>query len=153
MASPSAGRTILVSVRPRYACAILNGLKHVELRRVAPAGDLHNVVLYATAPEQSVVGWFEVDGLEIAPPGDLWRRYGSVSSLSREEFDCYFAGRRLGVAIRVGTIEKLPFPVPLSALGDIVPPQGFAYLGDDSIALLRQLQGGGPLSLSRAVAR
>jgi len=109
------------------------------LRRVAPADDLDLVVLYATAPQQSVVGWFEVAGVEMAAPSTLWRRYGSVSSLAREEFDTYFFGCRRGVAIRVGAVHELPSPVPLSVLGDLAAPQGFAYLGDDALQQLSQL--------------
>lgn len=114
------------------------------MRRVAPAGDLDLVVLYATAPQQSVVGWFEVAGIEMAAPSTLWRRYGSVSSLAREEFDDYFVGCRRGVAIRVGAIHELPSPVPLSVLGDLVPPQGFAYLGDDALGQLSQFHNEAP---------
>lgn len=138
MASSSRGRTVLLSVRPRFAYAILDGVKHVELRRVAPAHDLDSVVLYATAPEQSVVGWFEVDGLDIAAPSTLWRRYGRTTSLTRREFDAYFDGCRRGVGIRVGAIHELPAQVPLSTLGNLVPPQGFAYLGDDALDVLRR---------------
>ncbi len=95
------------------------------------------VVLYATVPEQSVVGWFEVDGVDIAAPSTLWRRYGLTTGLSHKEFNDYFSGCSRGVALRVGLIHRLAHPIRLSELGNVVPPQGFAYLSDDALAVLR----------------
>jgi predicted transcriptional regulator len=104
---------------------------------VQPAREVDAVVLYATAPQQQVVGWFDVDGVENAAPSTLWRRYGGRTSLTRREFDDYFLGCEKGVAIRVGEIHRLPTPVALRTLGDLVPPQGFAYLADDALAVLK----------------
>ena len=138
MDSSSTGRTVLISVRPRFAYAILGGLKQVELRRVAPSQDLSAVVLYATAPERSILGWFDVDGVEVAAPSTLWRRYGGHTSLSRREYDHYFAGCPKGVAIKVGTIHQLPRPISLQELGDLSPPQGFSYLTEEAVQVLRE---------------
>jgi len=99
-------------------------------------------VLYATAPEQSVVGWFDVDGIEVAAPSTLWRRFGRCTSLSRREFDEYFDGCSKGVAIKVGTVHELPQRLSLRDLGDLVPPQGFVYLGDDALEVLRDSHAG-----------
>ncbi|HET7653033.1 MAG TPA: hypothetical protein VFK42_08340, partial [Acidimicrobiales bacterium] len=97
---------------------------------------------YATAPERSIVGWFDVDGIEVAAPSTLWRRHGRQTSLSRKEFDDYFSGCPRGVAIRVGTIHELPLPVPLSEIGTVAPPQGFAYLDQDALRVLRTYRRG-----------
>lgn len=136
MAESAAGRIMLLSVKPRFAKAILDGAKHVELRRVLPSEEIRQVVLYSTSPEQAVVGWFDVERIEVGSPGSLWQRFGAVSSLSKEEFDAYFTGCVQGVAIVVGDTSELEPPLPLQVLGAVRPPQSFSYLPDEVLELL-----------------
>jgi predicted transcriptional regulator len=114
----------LMSIKPRFAEAILAGDKTIELRRRRPRlAPGSRVSIYASSPVQAVVGWFEVGTVIEANPVKLWRLVGQAAAVTRTEFDDYFAGRPLGYGIEivnVGTTDAIP-------LG-IHPPQSWQYL-------------------------
>lgn len=141
MDSASTGRNVLLSIKPRFANAILCGEKRVELRRVVPTKEIETVVLYSTTPDQAIVGWFEVNEIEVASPSKLWKQYGPVSSLTRREFYDYFRGCQRGIAFCIGTMTGLTTPLPLDIFGSVNAPQSFSYLADDAVNVLRQFDG------------
>ncbi|SFO06949.1 ASCH domain-containing protein [Amycolatopsis rubida] len=70
-----------MSLRPRFAEAILDGTKTIELRRTrvsAPPGT--KLVLYASAPTMAVVGIATLIGIEIASPGKSGDATAAVSA-------------------------------------------------------------------------
>lgn len=129
MADRSPRRVALLSIHPRHATAILDGQKQVELRRVPVRIDTTHVIVYATAPVQALLGWFEVAGVHQAPPSRIWKDHGSVCGVTRSEFRSYFAGARKASAIRVGRLHRFPGPVALDELPQVRrPPQSFQYV-------------------------
>jgi predicted transcriptional regulator len=129
MASGSDRRVALFSIKPRYADAILDGSKQVELRRSHVPEDLTHVLIYASSPEQAIVGWFEVARVEQASPTEIWRRHGSLVGVTRREFRSYLAGSRTAFAIVIGRIVRLPSSIQLrEVVPDGVAPQSFRYL-------------------------
>lgn len=128
---------VLLSIHPEYAEAILDGTKQVEFRKSPFPRDLTHVVIYATAPVQKVVGWFQVDSTEEASPARLWRKYRAVGGIERSRFATYYAGRDRAVALLVSGAERFAEGIPLSVLADdLVPPQNYRYLNS---AVLRVL--------------
>ncbi len=129
------GRIALLSIRPAYAAAIMDGSKRVEFRRRPPAADVTHVVVYASSPVQRVVGSFDVVGLDRAAPDELWARWSVVGGIGRVDFDTYFKDSESAYAIRVGRPRSLPLPIRLARLGvDLRPPQSFQYLRDEVLA-------------------
>jgi len=128
MAKRDPRRVALLSIRPRFARAILSGEKQVELRRRPFGESVSHVVVYATAPVQKVVGWFEVGSIQHASPRILWQEHGRAASVTREEFRAYYRGARGGAAIKVRSTRSLRQPQSLSMLGARRPPQSFMYL-------------------------
>jgi len=130
MASEPDRTAALMSIHPRYADQIMDGTKRVEFRRCRFASDPQFVVIYATAPVSKVIGLFEVDGVEEAPPAELWNRYHAVAGIPAGAYNDYYRGAERGVAIRVGRVRSLLEPLELSAvIGNSPPPQSFRYLG------------------------
>jgi predicted transcriptional regulator len=85
-------KVALLSIRPRFARAILSGEKRVELRRRPIGESVSHVVVYATAPVQKVVGWFEVGAIQEGSPHVLWKAHGHAASVTRDEFRAYYRG-------------------------------------------------------------
>ncbi|MFC3452709.1 ASCH domain-containing protein [Amycolatopsis speibonae] len=88
-------RPLVLSLRPRFAEAILDGSKTIELRRTrlqAPTGT--SLVLYAASPVMAVVGVATLAGVETASPNRIWQRHRLAVTLDRTEFDIYFANLR-----------------------------------------------------------
>ena len=125
---------ILISLTPRHAENIFSGRKQVELRRrtmnVVP-GTI--VWVYVKLPVGSIVGRVKISSVHASSPTALWRRFGSVSGLSRSEFFGYFKGVAAGVALVLENAERLHRSLSLEVLRELAdgfqPPQFFARLG------------------------
>ncbi len=126
-------RVLLLSLRPVYSEAILDGSKHVELRRRPPrATDTRMALLYASSPVRALVGACLVHGVVGDTPARMWSRFGAESGVSRGVFMEYFADLPVASALLLGERWRFAKPVPLSALQDqwdgFHPPQSFRYL-------------------------
>ncbi len=129
MGANASGRVALMSIHPEYAEAIVSGRKWVEFRKRPIADDVSHVLIYATLPVGSLVGWFSVEGQDTEPPRHLWIRFKDVACISRTRFFAYYSGRGTGTGIRVGKTGKFASPIPLSELEPTLrPPQSFQYL-------------------------
>jgi predicted transcriptional regulator len=139
MASAPSGNIVLLSIRPRFANLIMEGVKRAEFRRAAFRSDVSHVVMYVTRPVQKIVGYFEVSGVKEGQPSDLWQRYRNVSGLRRDEFETYYRSAKNGIAIEVGSLFLFKHPIALSALGlGTHPPQSFIYLPQSAFVRIRR---------------
>jgi len=133
------GTALLLSIKPRFADAIFDGTKAVELRRVRPRlnpGDL--VLVYVSSPRCRLEGAFLVDSVVEATPNDLWKAVGHESGLTGDEFFHYYTGAKTGFGIKVKDSWILPSPIELAVLkeANIVPPQSYRYLSRTDTAKL-----------------
>lgn len=137
MVSTTHRHVALLSVHPRYAYAILDGVKRVEFRKSEFKRDVSHVVIYATAPIGRVVGVFEVDGIDKQTPEDLWKSYHDVGGIEERSFFDYYSGHLHGVALKVGAVRRLTEPLSLGALRPgMTPPQSYLYLDGSCMPLL-----------------
>lgn len=127
-----ATRPLLLSLRPRFAQAILDGTKTVELRRTrvsALPGTL--LILYASSPVMAVVGVATMADRDTASPSTIWQRYRNRLGLSRTEFYEYFAGAEQATALSIVAPRMLPEPLTLNRLrthSAFQPPQSYRYI-------------------------
>lgn len=143
--APSAtlSRPVVISLRPRFADAILSGEKTVELRRhrmAAPLGTL--LILYSSAPVMAVVGTAVLADRDTDRPSSLWNRHRHSMSLTRAEFRDYLTGTDTATALSLRDVTRLPSPFSLSRLrqaGAFQPPQSFRYLSPDDPDMLHHL--------------
>ncbi|MFC8045122.1 hypothetical protein [Nocardia sp. NPDC057353] len=141
--SPLELRPLLLSLRPRFAEAILDGSKTVELRRTrvsAPSGTL--LVLYASSPVMAVVGVATLADRDTASPSAIWRRHRHHIGLSHAEFTDYFEGTEQATAISVIAPHSLPSPLTLGQLrahSAFQPPQSYRYLAATDPSPLTEL--------------
>jgi predicted transcriptional regulator len=137
MARKKADTVVLLSVRPKFAEALMAGTKRVEFRRVRFRRPVRAVVVYATAPVARVVGYFEVAFVQESSPSAIWRRHARVGGISPPEYKRYYAGSTRAVAIGVGKVSRLPDGLTLNSLErGARPPQSFRYLSSDTLARL-----------------
>lgn len=137
---------VLISLDERHATNILAGTKQVELRRrtmhVEPGS---TVWLYVKKPVGAIVGFATVGKTYSAAPSTVWRKYGSVSGLSKSEFMSYFEGAVVASAMALSGSKKLKTPVTLDALRAAIPgfhpPQFYCRLKTDSSIKLRLSMG------------
>ena len=133
-------RVLVLSLKPRFAEAILDGTKTVELRRVMPRITIPTLAsLYASGPERSLVGTCVVKEVVQCGLEELWARFGDRTGLSPSEFEEYFAGRAQGVALLLDEVERLSERIALDALrraSGFRPPQSFGYVDHQQHDLL-----------------
>jgi predicted transcriptional regulator len=138
-------RPLLLSLRPRFAQAILEGSKTVELRRTrvaAPPGT--HLLLYASAPIMAVVGMAALGERHTARPSTIWRRHRAELGLSLAEFNQYLAGAQHATALTITDAQALPDPFTLAWLRShawFQPPQSYRYIAPTDPAPLRELCG------------
>lgn len=127
----------LLSIRPRFAEAILSGEKQVEFRRTKFSRDVSHVVIYATMPVGKIVGWFEVAGIDVLHPDHLWGKFQHCGGIDETSFRAYYHGRKTGYAIRVRASRRLKHAKELTSIcGETRPPQSFTYLKKAAIRRL-----------------
>ncbi len=136
MAGTETPTVVLLPIKPDFARPIMNGTKAVEFRKTVFAQTPTHVVVYASSPVKRILGYFEVDAVDVDAVDALWAKYGAVGGIDEDDFRDYYAGREQGVALGVERVVSLADPLPLEALGVCAPPQSFMYVDRE---VLRQL--------------
>lgn len=126
---------ILISLAPRHAKNIFDGVKHIELRRRSMNVEPGTIVwIYVTLPVGALMGRAKIAALHTASPSSLWRRFGTVSGLTRNEFLGYLDGLAQGVVLVLEDVRTLREPMSLEALRHLAvgfnPPQFFIRIDD-----------------------
>ena len=122
-------RVALMAIHPEFAEAILAGSKKAEFRKRRLAPGVTTVWIYSTAPQQRVVGKFEIGRTVSDSPKRIWRDFGDVGSITKEAFFRYYGDSPVAVAFEIVQTERVEVPFALSAF-DPPPsiPQSFVYL-------------------------
>ncbi|MDZ5447389.1 hypothetical protein U2F26_32575 [Micromonospora sp. 4G57] len=136
-------RTLLLSLRPRFATAILASAKNIEIRRrPVNASPGTPIILYASSPQMAVVGTARLGSTTVCAPDDGWRRFSQQFGLSRDEYDAYLDGALNAHLLHLTTVNRLNEPLPLRHLREQAPfhpPQSFRYVAAGDPAGLRDL--------------
>lgn len=130
-------RSLLMSLHPRYASAILDGRKSVELRRqrvAVPPGT--KVILYATSPVMALVGTATVTAVQVGTPSEIWKAHREHGAISRRDYLAYMEGAEQASALLLDAARPFSDPVPLTHLrtgGSFHPPQSYRYVDPDTL--------------------
>lgn len=109
-------RALLISIQPRFANAILDGTKTIELRRTTPTlppGAL--ALIYSSSPTKALVGWATVDEIVHATPTDLWNEHNESAGVTPAEFQEYFADRTNAYGLRLSTVSRADHELSLAS--------------------------------------
>ncbi len=81
-----ADQVTLLSIQPRFAGALMDGTKTVEIRRRrARITDGSLCLLYASSPVCALVGAARVSQTEVDTADAIWDRWGDHTGLSRSQ--------------------------------------------------------------------
>lgn len=136
-------RSLLLSVRPRFAQALLAGTKTVEIRRRfpdVPAGMM--VVVYSSSPEKAVIGTMQAKALVRSTAIAIWRDYSEAIALEESELTDYLDGASECSVLELSHPQLWPSPVSLNELRRVLhlePAQSFRYLNHRQLAKLTAL--------------
>ncbi len=119
---------VLLSIKPKYANAILAGEKLVEFRKLVFKQEIERVYIYSSAPEQRIIGYFTIDDIISDTPKKLWLQFSDVGSISEEDFFDYFANKEIGYSIKIKSVRKFSKSKnPKDIFKNFVPPQSYMY--------------------------
>jgi predicted transcriptional regulator len=123
---------VLLSIKPKYVRAILDGTKQYEFRKqIFRDRSRETVFIYSSSPEKKIVARFHIGKIVEGTPDYLWEEFWDVSGISEPEFFEYFSGKDNGFAIRIEELEEFAEPVdPYARFERFVPPQSFCYVND-----------------------
>jgi predicted transcriptional regulator len=120
---------IMISIHPEYANSIFRGDKKIEFRKLNIPRHIAYVVLYVTAPERKIAGYFSVKGIVEGKTSDLWHRYHDVSGVTKQFFFKYYKTQDIGLGLLVDQVDIFQEPLGLDQLAMIKrPPQSFLYV-------------------------
>lgn len=119
---------VLLSIKPKYANAILLGQKLVEFRKLVFKKEIERVYIYSSAPEQRIIGYFTIEDIISDTPKKLWQEFSEVGSISEEDFFDYFANKKIGYSIKIKDVTRFRRSKnPKEIFENFVPPQSYMY--------------------------
>lgn len=78
--------TMLLSIKPEYVKAILDGKKEYEFRKRRCKTGVKKIVFYSTAPESKVVGEAEIDEIIEGSPSKIWDLAKKAAGITRVNY-------------------------------------------------------------------
>lgn len=132
-------RALLISIQPRFAHAILDGTKTIELRRTKPTLEPDaQALIYASSPTKAIIGTATVTQIFQDQPTGLWARHKDATGVTVAEFTKYFKGAETAYGIELSQVQRIDDPVPLDELRrrGLEPPQSWRYIDGTLAALL-----------------
>lgn len=135
---------VLLSVRPRYARALLAGTKTAEVRRRfphQPAGT--TLYLYSSTPDRAILGTVQLERIDRPSADRVWHLYRHEIEIDEAALGAYLSRIDSAAILRVSHSVRWAHPVSLYDLRlnlGIEPPQSFRYLSDEHIVALESMR-------------
>lgn len=136
-------RTLLLSVRPRFAAMLLAGTKTAEVRRRFPEIPVGmTVVIYSSSPEKAVLGTMTVQKLVRSTAAGIWGDYSDAIGIGKPELTDYLEGASECSVLELKEPQRWANTVSLEALREFMhlePAQSFRYLNARQLSRLIEL--------------
>lgn len=134
----------IISIRPSYAEAILEGVKTIELRRRIPAISVGTRLwIYATRPVGAVIGMATVERIVRGEPEEIWIKFGQQAGIRRPDYDAYFDGAEEAVGLILAEVQRSVKYVEIERLRTLRegfhPPQVIMWINSNEAQSLRRM--------------
>ena len=127
-------KSVLLSVRPHFAEALLEGSKTADVRRRFPT--LHagtRIYIYSSSHVGAVLGTVDLETVDRDDVCKLWSRHRDRIGISKDDFLNYIEGVRKPAVLIVENPRCWKGAMPRSILQEVLglkPPQSFRYLNE-----------------------
>lgn len=122
-------KSILLSIKPRFANEIYNHRKLIELRRRQP--NVPNgtpVYMYETLPIGKITGLFTYKGCIVEEKVRFWERYGDLTCVTKEEFFEYYKKVAFVHGWKIDNVVKFEKSKTLDVFNMERGPQSYAIV-------------------------
>jgi len=125
---------VILSIKPKYVRAIIEGDKRYEFRKaIFRNRSVNRVFIYSSAPVQRIVALFEISTILEDHPAALWDMVRDHAGINDAEFFSYFAGKSRGYAIGISNLQEFDEPIdPKAMIPGFVPPQSYCYVNPET---------------------
>ncbi len=137
---PYVRRNVLISIKPKYVEKILRKEKTVEFRKKCFPDTVWKAFIYASSPIKKIVGYFQIDSLDTDTPENIWKRYQSKGSITKNEFDKYTAHCSKVTAIIIQKVYTYQVPMSFNAVFGETAKVPQNYFNIDNVAILKQFE-------------
>ena len=120
--------TILLSIKPQYAKAILENRKAYEFRKRRCRNSVKKIIFYSTAPQSQVVGEAEIEEIIEDSPHKVWEIAKHAAGITYTQYCDYYQGYSKAVAYKLSNVIVYKEPKLLIDYGVKHVPQSFIYL-------------------------
>ena len=120
--------TILLSIKPQYAKAVLENQKKYEFRKRRCKASVKKIIFYATTPESKVVGEAEIEEILEDTPDKVWELTKPAAGITYTQYCAYYQGYSKAVAYKLRNPVIYKEPKSLLDYGIKYVPQSFIYL-------------------------
>ena len=120
---------VILSIKPKYAQAIISGIKKVEFRKKIFKRPVDKVYIYSSSPTKKLIGYFTFAEIIENSPLDLWARFKDAGSIEKKDFFDYFKDYEKGFAIVIDTVVKFKKGIdPIDFFENFCAPQSYIYI-------------------------
>lgn len=125
-------KSILLSIKPRFAKEIYSGKKHIELRKRVPNVPVGTpIYMYETLPVGKVTGLFGFTGCIVEEKKYFWERYKDLICVTEKEFFEYYKKSFFAFGWMVGVAVKFEKPNELKIYNVRRAPQSYSIVYTD----------------------
>ena len=123
---------VILSIKPKYAQAIISGTKKVEFRKKIFKRPVDKVYIYSSSPSKKLIGFFRFIEVVEDNPTELWNKFGQVGGINKADFFDYFKESEKGFAIVIDIVEKFKKGIdPIDFFENFCAPQSYIYIEEN----------------------
>lgn len=127
--------SVILSIKPIFAQAIMNGTKKVEFRKKIFKKSVDKVFIYSSSPEKKIIGYFMIGEIIEDTPQNLWERFNSVGGIDKKSFFDYYKNSEIGYSIGIKSFERFEEEIdPVDFFEKFCAPQSYIYLEEKTAA-------------------
>ncbi|WP_289054261.1 ASCH domain-containing protein [Carboxylicivirga marina] len=128
---------VILSIKPVYANAIMEGIKKVEFRKKIFKRPVDKIFIYSSSPEMKFIGYFTVGKITEASPIELWHKFKDVGHINKQDFFEYYKDKSSGYSIGVKDFVKFEEAInPKDIFPDFYPPQSYQYINQKETSFI-----------------
>lgn len=119
----------ILSIKPIYAQAIIDGTKKVEFRKKKFKRNVEKVYIYSSSPKKMIVGYFTFSEIIEETPIELWKQFSEVGGISKSNFFEYYKNVDKGFSIKIDKVVKFDKEMePNDLFDNFRAPQSYVYV-------------------------
>lgn len=121
--------SVILSIKPIYAQAIIAGTKKVEFRKKIFKREVEKIFIYSSMPKKMIVGYFTISEIIEDTPTNLWKKFNKVGGISEKDFFEYYKNVEKGFSIKIDKVVKFEEEIePSEFIEEFCAPQSYIYI-------------------------